>query len=263
MELFGPEAGLHPAEHAARAMLAAMEAQGCSWVRIAQAYADPDTTFRDVREAVRVLAFVGEGDVGQVAALMDMGVHFDGRDGLLVECLRLGEPGTRRGRTGLPAPGHPHARYETANSHGTTHDRMWGAFPLADEPGWSLAVCVFRAGASPPFSELDERLFGAFVSGLTPRVVRAMQLHSAVSTDELAELRERVRGLGARQRELLPLLMSGLSEQEIGDRIFRSRHTVHDHAKRVYAQLGVRSRVELVLKYSRVVLADSAMSEPR
>jgi DNA-binding CsgD family transcriptional regulator len=44
---------------------------------------------------------------------------------------------------------------------------------------------------------------------------------------------------------VLPLLAQGLSEAEIGKRIHRSPHTVHDHVKQIYRALGVSSRLEL------------------
>ena len=50
------------------------------------------------------------------------------------------------------------------------------------------------------------------------------------------------------QRAVLPHLLNGATEAEIARRIFRSRYTVHDHARAIYAALGVRNRVELVLK---------------
>ncbi len=47
------------------------------------------------------------------------------------------------------------------------------------------------------------------------------------------------------QRDILPLLVMGLTQPEIAERIERSRHTVHDHTKRIYQSLGVHNRAEL------------------
>ncbi|MGD9789439.1 MAG: response regulator transcription factor [Phycisphaerales bacterium] len=52
--------------------------------------------------------------------------------------------------------------------------------------------------------------------------------------------------LSEAQRRVLVHLLEGLSEPEIADRIHRSRHTVHDHTKAIYAALGVSKRVQLV-----------------
>lgn len=53
------------------------------------------------------------------------------------------------------------------------------------------------------------------------------------------------------QRRVLELLLVGLTEPQIAEQIGRSRHTVHDHTKALYAILGVSSRVQLVLLFSR------------
>jgi DNA-binding NarL/FixJ family response regulator len=53
------------------------------------------------------------------------------------------------------------------------------------------------------------------------------------------------------QRVVLEYLLEGLTEPQIAERIGRSRHTVHDHTKAIYASLGVSSRVHLVLLFSQ------------
>jgi DNA-binding CsgD family transcriptional regulator len=53
------------------------------------------------------------------------------------------------------------------------------------------------------------------------------------------------------QRIVLEWLLEGLTEPQIAERIGRSRHTVHDHTKAIYASLGVSSRVHLVLLFSQ------------
>ena len=61
--------------------------------------------------------------------------------------------------------------------------------------------------------------------------------------------RERREGLLAAlspmRRKVAPLLASGRSESEIATVLGRSRHTVHEHAKAIYAEWGVNSRYEL------------------
>jgi DNA-binding NarL/FixJ family response regulator len=53
-----------------------------------------------------------------------------------------------------------------------------------------------------------------------------------------------------KQREVLELLLDGLTEPQIARRLGRSRHTVHDHTKAIYAALGITRRVQLVLLFS-------------
>lgn len=60
-----------------------------------------------------------------------------------------------------------------------------------------------------------------------------------------------LRQVSEAQRRVLELLLVGMTEPKIAERIGRSRHTIHDHTKALYALLGVNSRVQLVLLFSR------------
>lgn len=51
--------------------------------------------------------------------------------------------------------------------------------------------------------------------------------------------------LSARELEVAQLIISGLSYQEIGDKLFISLKTVKTHAYRVYLKTGTRNKVEL------------------
>lgn len=73
----------------------------------------------------------------------------------------------------------------------------------------------------------------------------AVSVHGATAEDILA-LVARAHGLSARERELLALVLEGLSTRELAGRMFISRYTVQDHLKSVFDKLGVRSRRELV-----------------
>ncbi|GHC95255.1 DNA-binding response regulator [Nocardiopsis terrae] len=89
---------------------------------------------------------------------------------------------------------------------------------------------------------------GAFLS---PRVARRVlnSLDHARSTGRL-DARERLAGLTDREREVLALLGSGLSNQEIGARLFLVEGTVKGHVSTILKRLGVRNRVEAaVLAY--------------
>jgi len=65
---------------------------------------------------------------------------------------------------------------------------------------------------------------------------------------ELEPLRLALHGLTPREREVAHLLTRGATNEEIARALWISRYTVKDHAKAVYAKLGVGSRAELTAK---------------
>ncbi len=64
-----------------------------------------------------------------------------------------------------------------------------------------------------------------------------------VDTGKLKEL-----GITPREHEILGLIAEGLSNREIGERLFVSENTVKTHSSRVFDKLGVNRRVQAVLK---------------
>lgn len=59
--------------------------------------------------------------------------------------------------------------------------------------------------------------------------------HTTEALDDLTE----------RQREVACWLMDGLPEHEIAERLFVSEHTIHEHARHIYARLGCHNRAQL------------------
>ncbi len=85
------------------------------------------------------------------------------------------------------------------------------------------AIHAAHAGRMTLSSEATEALVHAAARPITP-------------ADDLTE----------REREVLALMVDGLSNQEIADRLFLSLGTVKFHAGNIYSKLGVDSRVAAV-----------------
>ena len=66
---------------------------------------------------------------------------------------------------------------------------------------------------------------------------------------EQAETTMKVESLTAREREVLELVVSGLSNKEIADRLSVTVDAVRFHLKHIYQKLHVHSRTEAALKF--------------
>lgn len=53
-------------------------------------------------------------------------------------------------------------------------------------------------------------------------------------------------GLSKREAEVMELIATGYSNGEIAQRLFLSEKTVKNHVNRIYAKLGVESRVTAI-----------------
>ena len=58
-------------------------------------------------------------------------------------------------------------------------------------------------------------------------------------------------GLSARQREILGYVVEGLSNAEIGQRLFLSESTIKQHLRGAYKLLGVSNRTEAAKLFRR------------
>lgn len=80
---------------------------------------------------------------------------------------------------------------------------------------------------------------GALVTTLLAQIYR---VRLAEPQARRAGILERVR---PSQREILPLLTTGMSQRDISRVLGKSPHTIHDHTKMIYRTLEVHNRVEL------------------
>ncbi len=68
----------------------------------------------------------------------------------------------------------------------------------------------------------------------------------AATAEEVAGLLGRVHGLTSRERELVRLVIEGLSTRQLAERLFITPYTVKDHLKAIFDKVGVQSRGQLV-----------------
>jgi DNA-binding NarL/FixJ family response regulator len=67
-------------------------------------------------------------------------------------------------------------------------------------------------------------------------------------------------GLTARELEVLRLLADGLTNREIGERLFISQKTVGAHVAHVFEKLGVHSRLEAAVRAQQLGVVERAPS---
>ena len=107
---------------------------------------------------------------------------------------------------------------------------------LKDVPSEQLAEAIRAAARGEAF--------------IQPSVARKVVAEFARLTEREHRRREQplVEPLSARELEVLALVAEGLSNREIGKRLFITPGTVKNHVSNVLAKLGVRDRTQAVLQ---------------
>lgn len=99
-------------------------------------------------------------------------------------------------------------------------------------------------------------------SYLSPEVARWVIEHfSGGRVTRQAAARKRIELLTPREREVLALVGAGLSNAEIGARLFLVEGTVKTHVSAVLSRLGVSNRVQAALLAYEAGLADSSAGD--
>jgi DNA-binding NarL/FixJ family response regulator len=96
---------------------------------------------------------------------------------------------------------------------------------------------------------------------LSSRASRTLLNAHPGPTAELDEEAERVSMLTDRERQVLRLVAEGLSNADIGARLYLGAGTVKDHVSAILAKLGVTSRVQAALAAQRAGLLDERPSD--
>ncbi len=124
-------------------------------------------------------------------------------------------------------------------------DRLYASITQGQES--PVVVCLSRSISAPKFTLRDREVLSLIRDSLLPWLADLFA-SAAQNQSTPAALGLTLESLSRAQLTVLVHMLNGLSEAEIGERIGRSKHTVHDHVKRLYETLDVSSRVELGLK---------------
>jgi DNA-binding NarL/FixJ family response regulator len=114
---------------------------------------------------------------------------------------------------------------------------------------------ALRGGASgflgkgvEPTSLLDGiRTIARGESLLSPKATQALIAHYLARPDPALHPPHGMDRLTEREREVLGLVASGLSNADIAERLYLSPHTAKTHVSRIMTKLGARDRAQLVI----------------
>jgi two-component system nitrate/nitrite response regulator NarL len=115
----------------------------------------------------------------------------------------------------------------------------------------SAGACGYLLKTSPA-NEVAEAILEAFHGGspMSPKVARSVVSLLARLTQHQQPAVPPV-ALSPRERELLALLVEGLTAKEIADRLNVSIHTTGTHTRNLFTKLGVHSRAAAVARALR------------
>ncbi len=126
-------------------------------------------------------------------------------------------------------------------------DTMLARFPSGG--GKWMLLNLWREAGERPFTERERQ----FVHLL------AAELASLLEQGRLAPLAGLERPLSPRVAEVLALLRDGLSEKVIAYELGISKHTVHNHVKRLHTIFGAGSRSQLLARTQHILTAGDSI----
>lgn len=148
----------------------------------------------------------------------------------------------------------------------------------ADEAAHLLAACgAARATAGHPYPPVDvpdrDRLIAGLETSLRDAFTSQWQAGAALSLDEAVAMVTRGRGARGRpasgwasltptELDVVRLVVDGLTNPAIADRLVISRATVKTHLSHIYAKVGVANRAELAAQASARPEPDGGRAQP-
>ncbi|MFI5557403.1 helix-turn-helix transcriptional regulator [Streptomyces sp. NPDC051738] len=130
-----------------------------------------------------------------------------------------------------------------------------------EDLGELMAASADTTPAIPYFEEAGQ-LASASGAGRDQERIRRRLRQLGVRTTPVRNHTASPQGLGnltESEQKLIPLVVQGLTNRAIADRLYVSVHTVNTHMKHIFTKLGINSRVELTrLAIERGTSADGA-----
>jgi len=120
----------------------------------------------------------------------------------------------------------------------------------------TVALCrqAFKGGAAEFLEKpVDDQLLLDTLQSAIRQHVRSRQRGQADR-----EARERYGQLSPREREVLGLIVAGLTNKEIGRSLGLSPRTVESHRAHLFGKLGAPTLAQLILRYAQLVEDDAA-----
>ena len=129
---------------------------------------------------------------------------------------------------------------------------------------WELARTLLLAGEIHRRSRRRARARAALAESLAAFERLSAVAWAALAKEHLGRIgaAKAADGLTPTQREVADLVVQGLTNRQVGDRLFMSPHTVEAHLTAVYRSLGIRSRAALdaALRREAATAADSTLT---
>jgi len=140
------------------------------------------------------------------------------------------------------------------------HLRFWPSVLLAFWTASIVVLLVIRpSGGLPGVSAEDLAALAMFlvvaIAGAWAVSTREQRARAAVGIKAAPEL---IEPLTEREREILGLLVAGMSNRDIADVLVVSPNTVKTHLEHLYGKLEVRSRLQATVRARELSLIDDA-----
>lgn len=125
----------------------------------------------------------------------------------------------------------------------------WGFVPSAAYTRYAWARMIIKRGNDADLDQARAMLDQALKTARRIGMVRLERLAKALVEEVTSPEVQHPAGLSPREVEVLELVVAGLSNPEIGDRLYISPRTVSQHLRSVFNKLGVNARTAAVARW--------------